>query len=71
VRGGPAGVAAAEARLPRRAIEREDPLLAVPVLEVADVEVGGLGADGGRDPGMPPEIRRQREYAESLNDMTE
>jgi hypothetical protein len=50
VRGGPAGVPAAEGRLPRRAIEREDPLLAVAVLEVADVEVGGLGADGGRNP---------------------
>jgi hypothetical protein len=50
VRGGPAGVPAAEARLARGAIEREDPRLAVPVLEVADVQVGGLGADGGRDP---------------------
>ncbi len=50
VRAGPASVPAAEARLTRRAIEREDRLLAIPVLEVADVEVGGLGAEGGRDP---------------------
>ena len=28
----------------------EDPRLALPVLEVADVEVGGLGAEGRRDP---------------------
>jgi hypothetical protein len=29
---------------------REDPRLAVPVLEVADVAVGGFGAEGRRDP---------------------
>src|SRR5881296_1875548 len=39
VRAGPAGVPAPEARRARRAIAREDPLLPVPVLEVADVEV--------------------------------
>jgi len=50
VRTGPAGVPAPEPGLARRAIEREDPLLAVPVLEVSDVEVGGLGAEGRRDP---------------------
>jgi hypothetical protein len=50
VRGVPTGVPAVEARLARGAIEREDPLLAVPVLEVADVEVGGLGAERRRDP---------------------
>jgi hypothetical protein len=32
------------------AMGREDPLLAVPVLEVADVEANGLGAEGERDP---------------------
>jgi hypothetical protein len=50
VRAGPADVPAPEPRLARRAIEREDPLLAVPILEVSDVEVGGLIAEGRRDP---------------------
>ena len=49
VRAGPTGVPTLEPRLARRAIEREDPLLAVPILEIADVEVGGLGAEGRRD----------------------
>jgi hypothetical protein len=46
---GPAGAPSPQPRLARRAIEGEDPLLAVPVIEVSDVEVGGLGAEGRRD----------------------
>jgi len=41
----------------------KDPLLAVPVLEVADVEIGHVRADGWRDPargGMPVVNRQQR-----------
>ena len=64
VRGGPAGVPAAEARPRRRAIEREGTLLAVAVLEVANVEVGGLGAHGRRGPACHgfPVVNRQHQF---------
>ena len=45
VRGPPVNVPASENRLARRTIEREDPLFAGPVLEVADVEISGLVAE--------------------------
>lgn len=50
VRAGPAGGAAAEFASARRAMAREDPRLAVPVLEVADVDVGGSALKAGGIP---------------------
>jgi len=45
VRDPPVDVPASEPRLTRRAIEREDPLFAVSILEIPDVEVSGFVAE--------------------------
>jgi hypothetical protein len=46
----PTDIATAEFRLARLSIKREDPLLATRILEIADVDLGVVGANNRRIP---------------------